>query len=63
MEKKEIENLCQAWYDEFYSKYSEEEILQDQDFESVAFGFFIAKGKTPEEAKELYGYCIQLEMY
>ena len=54
------EKLVKQWVTEFYDKYSEDGGMDEHDFESIALGFFIAKGATPHEAWELYQECIEL---
>jgi hypothetical protein len=46
------------WESEFYDKYSDSEILIDEDFRSIAIGFFISKGLNIEESLEMYQFCI-----
>jgi len=54
---KSKEVLFEEWCSEFYDKFTDKEsseILEDQDFESLAIGFFIAKGLTVIESVDFY---------
>ena len=51
--------FIKGWKDDFYNKYSDDERLDNEDFKSLAIGFFISRGCTLEEAYEMYEYCIQ----
>jgi hypothetical protein len=52
------EELFKQWESELYDKYSNDEMMADEDFRSMAIGFFIAKGLALEESIEMYQYCI-----
>ena len=62
---KSDEQLIQEWKEEFYEKYANHEdlevesILENQEFESVAIGWFVARGATPQRALKLYFECIE----
>lgn len=56
MNKKE---LYKQWKAEFYDKYAASDDCQDLYFESIAVGFFVAKGTTVEEAIDMYHYCVK----
>lgn len=57
------EIFFKAWESEFYDKYSDNELLEDEDFKSIAIGFFIAKGLNIEESRLMYSYCIKNAKY
>lgn len=57
------EKLFKQWETEFYDKHSNHELLSEADFDSVALGFFIAKGLSPDEASTMYQYCIEKGKY
>lgn len=52
------EELFNQWESELYDKYAKNEIMMDEDFRSIALGFFIAKGLTLNESYEMYQFCI-----
>ncbi len=52
------EELFNKWESELHDKYAEDEKMMDQDFCSIALGFFIAKGLTLDESYEMYQFCI-----
>lgn len=58
MDNTKKEELFKQWEIEFYDKFDLENELYDADFESIAFGFFIAKGCTLGEARKMYQHCI-----
>ena len=53
-----LEKYYKMWEEEFYDKYADQDWCYDQLFQSIAYGFFIAKGLEPELAHELYEYAI-----
>ncbi len=57
------DEMIQAWREKFYEPWSRNQWLEEADFESVALGFFICLGTTPEEAWELYQKCIKLKVF
>lgn len=55
-----MEELYEQWVNDFYDKYAKHDYLQDEDFKSIAIGFFIAKGQDPQSAiKIYYNYCVK----
>lgn len=54
------DTLFYQWSAEFYDKYADEESVANLDFESIAIGFFVAKGLTLDESLKMYQRCIQL---
>jgi len=52
------DQLITAWRKEFYEKFDMGDFDQE-DFGSIALGFFIAKGCTPDQARQLYERCIE----
>lgn len=52
------DNLFKMWETELYDKLDLEEEFGDYVFEHLAVGFFIAKGCSPEEARNMYQHCI-----
>lgn len=50
------------WVD-WYKAESKHEILEDQDFRSLAIGFFVALGSSVDDANSLYEKCIKLGFY
>jgi hypothetical protein len=63
MYKVEKEEYFIKWESEFYDVYKEREELDDEDFKSIAVGFFIAKGLTLDEAYKMYSFCISKGKY
>jgi hypothetical protein len=66
----EKDKLYEQWCDEFYDIIVEEDddetgaILDEQDFRSIAIGFFVAKGLSVLEAYNLYeSHCIPQGKY
>ena len=57
------DKLFKQWETEFYDKHSNDEALAEEDFRSIALGFFIAKGLTPDEAAVMYSHCISKGKY
>lgn len=51
------DKLFDEWVEEFYDKYIVDQRIAMEDFQSIAVGFFIAKGLTLDEAYEMYEYC------
>lgn len=52
------EQLFKKWESEFYDKFDLDKECYDDDFKSIALGFFIAKGCNIKDAREMYQYCI-----
>jgi hypothetical protein len=50
-------------WSEWYKQYARNVQLEGDDFRSLAKGFFMALGATPEEAGELYAVCIAQDMF
>lgn len=50
---KSDEELIEEWKTEFFEKYGDDPIFENDYFGSIAKGFFIAKGCTPERAEQL----------
>ena len=46
------------WEKDFYDVYAESRSLENSDFESIALGFFIAKGLDIDNSNAMYQYCI-----
>lgn len=63
MEVNEKEKYFEMWEEEFYDPYSEDDTLEECYFESVAIGFFIAKGLKPLDALKMYDYCVENSKY
>lgn len=57
------EKMFQSWVNEFYDKYIIDQRVAMEDFQSIAVGFFVAKGLTLDEAYEMYQYCIKREKF
>lgn len=55
--------LFKQWESEFYDKHSDNELLEDEDFKSIAIGFFIAKGLNIEQSRLMYSECIRENKY
>lgn len=49
--------MFKLWEEEFYDKYIVDQRVAMEDFQSVAVGFFIAKGCSIDESYEMYNYC------
>ena len=64
MEKLKLNDVekLKKWVD-WYKSESKHELLEDQDFRSLAIGFFIALGSTVPEANSLFEKCIVLGHY
>lgn len=52
------EELFNQWESELYDKHGDDERMIDEDFRSIALGFFIAKGLNLNESYEMYQFCI-----
>lgn len=52
------ENYYHMWTSEFYDKFVADESLETEYFQSIAIGFFIAKGLNVEQSREMYHYCV-----
>ena len=53
------EELFKSWESEFYDKFSQDVILEEMHFQSIAIGFFVAKGLDIEESLSMYNYCVK----
>jgi hypothetical protein len=58
MKKEKNQQLFELWEKSFYDKYSSVEELQEEDFRSIAIGFFVANGCNVDESYKMYEYCI-----
>lgn len=57
MEEFTKEQLFKKWESEFYDKFNLKQFF-NEDFRSIALGFFIAKGYSIKDAREMYKYCV-----
>ena len=53
------DSFFNMWERDFYDEFANDEDLQDEDFGSIAIGFFVAKGLDIEKAYEAYQHCIK----
>jgi len=51
------EHMFKLWEEEFYDKYIVDQRVAMEDFQSIAVGFFIAKGCSLDESYEMYEHC------
>ena len=61
--KENKEKYFSQWETEFYDVYGKREELEEEDFQSIAVGFFIAKGLTLDDAYKMYSFCISKGKY
>jgi len=57
------EQMIEEWRTKFYDKYAKHELMEEADFESIAYGFFICLGATPDRAFDLYSKCVKLKIF
>lgn len=57
------EKMIQMWIDQIYNVEFFKESDEQYDYESLATGFFVAKGATPQEAFDLYQLCIKRNVF
>ena len=57
------EELIQKWIVEIYDNEDVMQISENLDYNSLAIGFFMALGKSYEQAEDLYRICIQRNVF